>query len=296
MTRRTPALVRALRPKQWVKNVLVFAAPGAAGALDEASVLVDTLIAFAVFCAAASATYLLNDTLDAEHDRRHPVKRHRPIAAGELSEARAALWTVVLAAGAIGVSFMVRWELAATVVAYMVLTFCYSQWLKHLPILDLAAVTAGFVLRAAAGGAATGIPISRWFFIVTSAASLFLIGAKRYAECRTMGADAGTTRPALGGYTIEFLNLVRSVSVAVSVMAYALWSFESADLADARGADAGWLYQASAVPFVLALLRYALAVDQGKGEEPEEIVMNDRVLQLYGALWVAVYAGAVYVN
>ncbi len=252
----------------------MLAAPGAAGVLGEAEALVATLVALVAFCLAASATYLLNDAADVESDRRHATKRFRPIAAGELSVPLARGVAVVMAVAAIGLGLAVRWQLALVVVAYMVLTTSYSAVLKHIVVVDVVALASGFVVRAVAGAVAADVPISNWFFIVTSFGSLFMAVGKRHAEVVTMGADAGSTRKVLDGYTPGFLAYMRAVSSGVALVAYCLWAFERADLLDV---SVPW-YQMSIVPFTTAVLRYAQLLEAGEGGAPEELVLRDRML------------------
>jgi len=210
---RSPALWRLARPKQWVKNVLVIAAPGAAGVLTEGDALFKTGVAFVCFCLAASATYYFNDAIDVEADRRHPRKRFRPVAAGEVSRETAFIGGGVLAVAALALSFAARWQLVLVIGGYFVLTIAYSLWLKHEPVLDLAAVACGFVLRAIAGGIAVGVPISPWFLIVAGAGSMFMVTGKRSAELHQLGV--GSHRRALAGYTEAFLAYVRGVASSV---------------------------------------------------------------------------------
>ena len=279
------AVLVACRPKQWTKNLLVVAAPGAAGVLGDATVLVDTVAAFVAFCLAASATYLLNDANDVEADRAHATKRFRPIAAGELSIPLARALAVVLALLAVGVAAAVRWQLLAVLVAYVALTTTYSLVLKHIVLLDVIALASGFVLRAVAGGAAADVPISDWFFIVTSFGSLFMAVGKRNAEVVTMGDDAGAHRKVLDGYTPSFLAHLRSVSSGVVLVAYCLWAFERAALLDVA---VPW-YQISIVPFATAVLRYAQLLDAGEGGTPEDLVLSDRMLLGAGVVWAATF-------
>ncbi len=284
-------LVRTARPKQWAKNVLVFAAPLAAGVLGEPAQFGRTAAAFVAFCFAASGTYFLNDALDADADRLHPTKRNRPVANGTISVRLAKVMSVVLIVVGIGIAAPFNnGALAAVVGGYVVLTVSYSLWLKHEAVIDLAAVAAGFVLRAIAGGVATGVPISDWFLIVAGAGSLFMVTGKRTAEQVEMGTDGHGHRVTLGVYSASFLNYVRSVSSAVMITAYCLWAFENA----AKVGDTFW-FRLSIVPFVLAVFRYALVAEQGKGSAPEEIVLSDRVLQVLGLLWVAIFAVGVHV-
>jgi decaprenyl-phosphate phosphoribosyltransferase len=293
VTRSLPlALVVEARPKQWLKNVLVFVAPAAAGVLDQSDELVRALVAFVAFCAAASGTYFLNDVADVEADRRHPSKRYRPVAAGEVPVGLARLIGAALVVGSIAIGATCNRRLAAVVAAYVALTTLYSSWLKHIAVIDLAAVAAGFLLRAAGGAAATEVPISSWFYIVATAASVFVVTGKRLAELRAGGERASETRAALASYSERYLGYVLAVSSGIAILAYCLWAFEEADLV-VEGAT--WL-ELSSVPFVLGLLRYALLIDAGGGGEPEEVVLHDRVLQVLGVCWALIFAIGIYAS
>jgi decaprenyl-phosphate phosphoribosyltransferase len=284
------SLLRTARPKQWVKNVLVFAAPGAAGVLTEPDQLGRTVIAFAAFCLAASGTYFLNDAMDAEADRQHPTKRNRPVAAGLVTTAQAKVAAVVLIVLALAISAPINnGRLVAVVAAYVVVTVSYSIWLKHEPVLDLGCVAAGFGLRAIAGGYATDVPLSNFFLIVVGAGSLFIVAGKRHAELATLGESSSGHRQTLGEYSDSYLNYVRAVTSGVAITGYALWAFE-------RAAEVGntFWFRLSIVPFVLAILRYALTVEQGGGGAPEEVVLSDRLLQLLGVAWLACFAIGVH--
>ena len=286
-------LLRAARPKQWAKNVLVFAAPGAAGMLDQAEPLADAAIAFAAFCLAASGTYLLNDVADREADARHPTKRTRPIAAGVVSPALATAAGVLAIAGGLGLGLVADWRLSVTVAVYVALTTAYSLWLKHIVILDVVAIASGFVLRAIAGAAATGVPVSDWFFIVTSFGSLFVVTGKRQgevAELRREPGEAGDLRRTLDQYTDSYLAYLRTVASGVVFVAYCVWAFEAAAL---TSGSVPW-FELSIVPFVVAVLRFALLLDRGQGAAPEELFFADRPLQLAGLTWALVYGSAVY--
>ena len=285
-------VLRELRPKQWIKNVLVFAAPVAAGIFDNRDTDLQALGAFGCFCAAASATYLLNDTMDIESDRRHPVKKNRPIAAGIVPIGLAYVLAAILLVVAIGGAFLIRRDFGFTILAYLALTTVYSLWLKSMPILDIVAVAAGFVLRAIGGATATGLPISEWFFIVTSFGALFMVTGKRAGERAELGEDAATIRPALAAYTPQYLNYLKAVFSAGTVITYCLWAFASAQ----ESTSGSVLFQISIVPFAIAILRYALLLEQGKGAEPENLVFSDRTLLVAGAIWATVYAYAVYAS
>jgi decaprenyl-phosphate phosphoribosyltransferase len=287
---RIPALVRLARPKQWIKNVLVIAAPGAAGVLTEGRPAFRTAVAFVCFCLAASATYFMNDAIDVDADRMHPTKRTRPVAAAEVAVNTAIAGGIGLAAAALLLSFAARWQLALVVGGYLALHLAYSVWLKHEPVLDLASVACGFVLRAIAGGIAVGVSISPWFLIVAGAGSLFMVTGKRSAELRSLGTDATSHRRALAGYSESFLGYVRAVASSVSILAYCLWAFEKS----AAVGTPAW-FQLSIIPFALGILRYALLLDQGEGGgAPEELVLSDRVLLAIGAVWVVCFAVAVH--
>ena len=286
---RLPALIRLARPKQWIKNVLVIAAPGAAGVLGNGTALFRTGIAFVCFCLAASGTYFLNDALDVEADRRHPTKRNRPIASGEVSVRTAITGGVLLLTAAIALSLAARWQLSLVVGGYLLQTIVYSVWLKHEAVLDLACVASGFVLRTIAGGVAVGVMISPWFLIVAGSASLFMVTGKRHAEMVELGEHAGAHRLTLAMYSREFLGYVRAVSSSVTILAYCLWAFEKSSTVG----NPVW-FELSIVPFVLGILRYALQLEQGRGGAPEDLVFSDRVLIAMGVIWAILFALAVH--
>ncbi|MEZ5142132.1 MAG: decaprenyl-phosphate phosphoribosyltransferase [Acidimicrobiales bacterium] len=286
-------VLRAMRPQQWTKNVLVFAAPVAAGVLSPSSdVAGKTVIAFVAFSLAASGTYLLNDVRDIDADRAHPTKRNRPIAAGVVPVPLAIVVGLVLLASSIGVALLANRNLAVTIVAYLGLTITYILWLKFEAILDIVAVAAGFVLRALAGAAAASVPISEWFFIVASFGALLMVTGKRLGELHELGSGAGT-RKTLEVYTASFLRYLLAVSSGVVLVAYCLWAFESARNSASSDTSTIW-FQLSIVPFVVAILRYAQLVDEGKGGEPETLVLHDRVLQVSGVAWAIIYGYGVY--
>jgi decaprenyl-phosphate phosphoribosyltransferase len=280
-------LARTARPHQWTKNVLVGAAPLAAGKVFHGSVLVHTVLAFIAFCLAASGTYLVNDALDVEADRLHPTKRNRPVAAGVVPVPLAIGTGAVLMAGAIGLALgATTGRFALVLVAYVGMTLAYSLWLKHQPVIDLACVSGGFTLRAAGGGTAASLHISRWFLIVSAFGALFMIAGKRYAELLRIGEGSHHTRKALAGYTLGYLRFVWEVAVAIMIMAYCLWAFE----VDGHHRTSTPWALLSVVPFVLAVLRYALDVEAGRAESPDRIVLSDRGLQALGIAWAALFA------
>ena len=277
-----PALVKALRPQQWAKNVLVVAAPFAAGRLLEPSVAANVAVAFVAFCLASSAVYLLNDVRDAPKDRLHPEKRNRSIASGQVAPSTAVVLAVVALGASLALSTLAEPALLWVIVTYLVLQLLYVFWLKNQPVLDLAVIASGFLLRALAGGAATDIAISDWFLLVAGFGSLFVVAGKRYSELVTLEAEdgeIGRTRSSLLSYTSTYLRFVWTVAAAVTVMVYGLWV-----ITVPRESTTATLI--SLVPFTLGLLVYALVIDSGKGGEPETAILRNPTLLALGALWV----------
>lgn len=283
-------LLRTTRPKQWAKNVLVFAAPGAAGVLTQGRELGLTLLAFVAFCLAAAGTYVWNDLADVEADRRHPVKRSRPIAAGTVPVGVARAAGIVLPAAALGAAALTaRWQTVAVVAIYLALTVTYSIWWKHIAVIDLVAIASGFVLRAAAGAVAVDVPMSRWFVLCITFGSLFVVAGKRYAELVEVGDGAGT-RTTLAAYDQGYLRMVLGASLAGALISYCVWALDTAETA-----GTSWpFYELSIVPMLAAFLRYLLVLEQGEGGAPEDVFTSDGVLQLLGLAWLVVYGVAVY--
>ena len=285
------AVIREARPKQWVKNILVFAAPGAAGVLDNGSFLLRTLAVFGAFCLVSSGTYYWNDIHDVDADRQHPTKRFRPIASGAVGLRTARTVGTTLMAVGIAVAFALGWRVGLVVMGYLTLTTVYSVALKHVAVVDLVAVAGGFVLRAIAGAVVTGVPMSTWFVLCTSFGSLFIVTGKRFAELRELGDNAGT-RTTLDAYSLQYLQTVLSVSVGATLVTYCIWAFEVREVS-----GSSWpFYELSIVPMLTALLRYTLVLEQGHGAAPEEIFAADRWLQALGVVWAIVFGLGVYVS
>ena len=282
-------IVKALRPRQWVKNVLVLAAPLAAGSATHSDVLWPVALAFVVFCMAASGIYLVNDALDVEADRAHPTKRFRPIAAGVLPVKLAYAMAAVLMVGSIALSFVANWHLAVVMAVYIGIQLAYCLGLKHEHVLDICIVSSGFLLRAIAGGAAADIPLSQWFLLIMAFGSLFMAAGKRYAEIQIAINTGAKIRKSLEAYTPTYLRFVWTLAATAVVLCYGLWAFEQ----DAHK-HSNW-YALSMVPFTIAILRYAVDVDGGEAGEPEEIALGDRVLQLLAIAWIGVVGVAVYI-
>ena len=288
-TTRLPAPLRAVRPRQWLKNLLVGTAPLAAGRLLEQQVLISVALAFVAFCLVSAAVYLLNDVRDVEEDRLHPKKRLRPIAAGELSVPVAIAIGVAAGVAGLALAFFTSTGLGITVTVYAALQVLYTLFLKHVPVLDLAMVASGFLLRAIAGGVAANIPLSQWFLLVASFGSFFMVAGKRYSELKALGADAGTRR-SLTRYSESYLRFAWMLAAVMVLISYSLWAFEN------RGdplMGVPWT-AISIAPFTLGLMQYALEVDSGNAGEPEDVVLHDHVLQAMGVVWLVVISVAVF--
>jgi decaprenyl-phosphate phosphoribosyltransferase len=287
--RQVRALVAAARPRQWLKNLLVLAAPAAAGVLTHPDALGSVALAFVAFCLTASGGYFLNDLRDAERDRRHPTKRHRPIAANEVSPTVALAAGVLLFVAGLVVAAFVNLPLLAAVAGYALLTFTYTVYLKSLPVLDIATVAAFFVVRAVAGGLAVEVPLSRWFLIVASFGSLFIVAGKRASEYAQLGDARAATRPALAHYSYGYLRNVRTMAASVTLAAYCLWAFDRA-----RSLDGSPFMELSIIPFVLFIMRYAMLTEDDGDDAPEDLVLGDPGLRAGALVWMLVFACGVY--
>jgi decaprenyl-phosphate phosphoribosyltransferase len=279
-----------MRPRQWTKNVLVATAPLAAGRLLELPVLIGVGLAFIAFCLVSAGVYLLNDVRDVEEDRLHPKKRFRPIAAGELSPTAALVLAAVVGIGGLAIGFATTVSLGITLLVYVGIQIVYSLWLKHLPVVDLAVVASGFLLRAIAGGVATGIPLSQWFLLVAAFGSFFMVAGKRYSEMKDLGADVGT-RKSLTRYSESYLRFAWMLAAVMVLISYSLWAFENTSPSPLLGVP--WT-AVSIAPFTLGLLQYALEVDAGQADAPEEVVLSDHVLQGIGLVWLVTISLAVF--
>ena len=286
-------VIKAMRPRQWVKNVLVLAAPVAAlgGDIryDYREVALKVLIAFVAFSLAASSIYLVNDARDVEADRQHPTKRFRPIAAGVVPAWLAYCVAAVLGVASVAISFVATPNLAVVIGVYIAMQLAYCFGLKHEAVLDICIVTSAYLLRAIAGGVAASIPLSQWFLLVMAFASLFMVAGKRYAELQLAERTGAKIRKSLESYTGTYLRFVWTLSATAMVVCYSLWAFER------DGANASW-YAVTIVPITIAMLRYAVDVDGGLAGEPEEIALKDRVLQVLFLAWIGTVGAAVFLS
>ncbi|MDX6744660.1 decaprenyl-phosphate phosphoribosyltransferase [Actinocorallia sp. A-T 12471] len=282
-------LLRTARPKQWAKNVLVLAAPVAGGRIFEAAVLGRTALVFVLFCCAASGIYLLNDALDAEADRAHPVKRNRPVASGIVPVPVAFAVGIGLSVSSIvGGALLLNAQTGLLLAVYAVVQILYCLHLKHVAVLDIAVVASGFLMRGLAGGTATEIAPSQWFLVTVGFGSLFVVGAKRASELAKLGDDAKETRKLLGEYSESYLRFVWQGAAALMMLSYCLWALEP------DGSAVAQLRMLSIVPMTLAVLRYALIVDKGEGGAPEDVLLGDRVILILAAIWTTIYGASVF--
>jgi decaprenyl-phosphate phosphoribosyltransferase len=284
------ALLRAARPRQWSKNLLVFGAPAAAGVLFRPEPLLMACLAFVAFTLAASGTYLINDAVDARVDGLHPKKRLRPVAAGIISRTEAVavgLFAIVLSlapAAIIG-----RPGFLVVLLAYAALTISYSVRLKQIAVVDIVAVALGFALRAIAGAYATGVPLSEWFLIVSFFGALFLVAGKRYGEYQRLGGDAAIHRPTQALYAGFYHQHVMTLASGVTLTSYGLWAYQ-------HGLPSQMWFLASFVFLVMVLLRFALLVHAGASDDPVEIVWNDRAIRVLAILWIALAMAGIEVG
>lgn len=287
------AITRSMRPGQWVKNVLVFAPLVFAQQALEPRAAGRALAVFALFCVASGAVYLVNDLLDRDQDRRHPLKRRRPIAAGELAPGAAAGAAALLGAVALGAATLLDPRLGLVLGAYLLVNLAYSRLLKHLVIIDVMTVAAGFLLRVVAGGVAVGVPLSTWLLLCTSLLALFLGFGKRRHELVLLEAGAAEHRPILAEYSPYFLDQMIAVVTTSTLVCYALYTMDPAvhqKLHTAR--------LPLTVPFVLyGIFRYLYLVHRKEGGgDPAQIVLRDRPLLANILLWTATVFAILYLR
>ena len=285
---RVYAALVTVRPRQWLKNALVIAAPGAAGALGHDDVPLRVGLACIAFCLLASGVYAVNDVRDMAEDRGHPRKRLRPVAAGELEPGAALVLGAALMLGGLALCAAVRPLLLAVGAGYLALTLSYTALWRQVVILDVVAIAGGFVLRAIAGGVAAPVTLSSWFLAVVTFSALFVAGGKRLAELERTEARGLPRRGVLRVYTESSLRLMLFGSAGGALIAYGFWAFQ---LPTVGGVP--WR-PLTILPFAACLGRYAALVLGGQGEAPEELVLRDRWLQLAGLLWLVLFALGVH--
>lgn len=276
-----PVLV-SLRPHQWTKNLVLFAALAFSKHLFEAGPLLRSVMAFALFCGLSGAVYLLNDVADRERDRMHPLKRLRPVASGALSPRKAVGLAALIGFGCLVLSFLLGVKFAACAVLYLGLNLLYSFSLKEVVILDVLAVSLGFVLRAAAGAEAIGVDISQWLLICTILLALFLTLSKRRHELTTLSDSATGHRPTLQEYSPYLLDQMIAVVTASCVTAYAFYTTAQETRDKFQTDRLAWT-----LPFVLyGIFRYLYLVHRKEqGGSPTDVLLTDRPLLIAVALW-----------
>jgi len=284
-------VIRSLRPEQWTKNLIIFGGLLFGQRLFDLHSVLYATAAFVVFCALSGVVYLLNDVADRDADRRHPLKRRRPIASGELSTSVALAAAAVIGIGAIAVAFVLRREFGFFAAAYVGLLALYSGPLKHVVIVDVLTIAIGFVLRAGAGAAVIDVPISNWLLFITILGALFLALSKRRHELVLLADDATSHRPILQEYTPYLLDQMISVVTASTLVAYAFYTVNPETVEKFHTTRL-----ALTLPFLLyGIFRYLYLVHQKEGGgSPAEMLLNDRPLLICVALWALAVALIIY--
>jgi 4-hydroxybenzoate polyprenyltransferase len=284
----TGSLLRLARPKQWTKNGFVLAGVVFAGKALSASHVLDAALTFLAFCLLSGAVYAFNDVLDVEEDRKHPLKRLRPVASGEVPVLAAVVFSLFLLAGGLGLCFYVNVGVGATGLAYLALQAVYTPILKHLAILDVMSISAGFVIRALAGVAAVNSPISPWLIVCTGLLTLFLGFSKRRHELATLGDGAIVHRKNLRDYSVPMLDEMMNIMISATIIAYTLYTFTVYERQDE-------IFMMASIPFVVyGVFRYMLLVHRDGGGNPDTLLLADRPLQISLLLWLVVVGVTIY--
>ena len=280
------AYLRLARPKQWTKNGFVLAGVVFAHEALVVSSVASALLAFVAFCALSGAVYAANDVLDVEEDRKHPLKRRRPVASGAVSARSAMVFAVVLVTCGLALGFAVDVGVGLAGVVYLALQAIYTTLLKHTAILDVMSISAGFVIRALAGVAAVGSPISPWLIVCTALLTLFLGFSKRRHEIASLGDAATAHRKNLRDYSVPLLDEMMNIMISATIIAYVLYTFFEYET----------YYMMASIPFVVyGVFRYMLLVHRNGGGNPDTLLLRDRPLQITLVLWLAVVGTVIYV-
>ncbi|MCL5264616.1 MAG: decaprenyl-phosphate phosphoribosyltransferase [Chloroflexi bacterium] len=282
-------LLISMRPKQWTKNFMLFFGLIFSYNLRNPSLIVLTVAGFAIFCLLSSGIYLVNDLVDLEKDRKHPLKSKRPIASGKLPQALATFAAFLLLIVSIPLAFILNYSFGLIAVGYVTLMLAYSYGLKHLVLIDVFAIAAGFVLRAVAGAEAISVPISPWLYVCTALGALFLGLSKRRHELILLNDDATGHRKILEEYSAPMLDQMITIVTAMTIMGYSLYTFSAENLPRNNS-------MMLTIPFVLyGAFRYLYLIHlKNAGGSPEDILLKDKPLLLDVALWVVVSAGILY--
>jgi 4-hydroxybenzoate polyprenyltransferase len=275
------AILKTMRPKQWVKNIVIFAALIFDRQLTKVSSLLPTLAGFFLFCFITGIVYIINDLADLEADRKHPKKRFRPLAAGVLPVRVAQAVAIILLLLAFPLAYWLSREFAAVAGVYFLLNLAYSKWLKHIPLIDVLSIAAGFVLRVIAGVVLIEVErFSPWLYVVTTLGALYLGFGKRRAELALLAGDANAHRRVLNGYTLPFLDQLITIVSSTTIIAYSLYTFSAPNLPPNHT-------MMLTIPFVIyGIFRYLYLVQvEHKGGAPEDLAFTDHPLQLVILLW-----------
>ncbi|MBI3384693.1 decaprenyl-phosphate phosphoribosyltransferase [Candidatus Gottesmanbacteria bacterium] len=300
------ALIYATRPRQWIKNLAVFAASIFTGQLFNGEIFKNSLSAFIIFCALSAATYLFNDVIDVKRDRFHPVKKLRPVASGTLPIPIAMAASLVLALGGLYFAAGIIPTFFLISVLYLVLQLSYTLFLKNIAVLDILAIASGYILRVLGGEFATGFHVTFWLLICVISLSLFLAIGKRRAELTLLSGFKPNTRPSLGHYSDRLLDIYLSMFANSTWFSYALFTFLEPPIAPRNrlffyiedlfpsGLTRKWLV--ITIPFVIyGLMRYAqLIYEKKEGESPEKVVLGDRPLLATVVIWILLVIFLIY--
>lgn len=284
------ALIKTMRPRQWTKNVFIFAALVFDKQLFNVDAFLRTLAGFAVFCLISSSVYIFNDLADVEADRQHPEKKNRPIASGKLSVSAAWIAGIVLVLITFGLAYFLAPGFEFVVVFYFLLNMAYSKWLKHIPIVDVLVIAAGFVLRVHAGVTLISVErFSPWLYVVMTLLSLFLGFGKRRAEIALLAHGAGSHRKVLDGYTLPLLDQYIMIVSATTIVSYSLYTFSAPNVPENHS-------MMLTIPFVVyTVFRYMYLIQvEHAGGAPEEILLSDRPFQIAMILWGAAVLAIFY--
>lgn len=279
------AYIRLIRPRQWTKNGFVLAGLVFSAEAFQLQSIVAALLAFAVFCALSGAVYAANDVLDVEEDRKHPEKRSRPVASGDIPVRSAITFAALLAVVGLAVGFWIGVGVGIAGTAYIALQAVYTTFLKHLSILDVMSISGGFVLRALAGVAAVGSPISPWLIVCTGLLTLFLGFSKRRHELASLGDGAVGHRRNLKDYSVPVLDEMMNIMLSATIIAYSMYTFFEYENR----------FMMASIPFVIyGVFRYMLLVHRDGGGNPDTLLLQDRPLQVTLLLWLAVVMSVIY--
>jgi len=284
-------ILKTMRPRQWLKNLFVLAGLIFDGQLTNFPSLWVTLMAFVLFCLASSLVYIINDLTDIESDRLHPFKRNRPLASGQLSQRTAIIATIVLFVFTFPIAFYLNVNFGLIITGYFLLMLAYSLWLKHIPIVDVMIIAAGFVLRVAAGVIViVTTEFSPWLFVATTFLALFIALGKRRAEIDLLEGAAESHRQVLKGYSLELLDQLLTIVLASTLMTYCLYTFSSP-------ITPGNHVMMLTIPFVIyGLFRYLYLIRMEHiGGAPEEIVLTDLPMQIAVGLWGLTVVIIIYI-